>query len=118
LRVRCTRLQDNLGKPLESDGWLTVGREYMVLCIYVDASRGVLLRLMGDDNFTPAMFPGEQFEVTEQTIPNNWIVKKENGGDFSFGPKAWSEAGFWERYFDREETAVAIFHEQRDLMNP
>ena len=118
MRVKCTKLQDNQGKPLKSDGWLTVGSEYMVLCIYIDASRGVLLRLMGDDKFTPAMFSGELFEITEQTIPQNWIAKKEACGDYSLGPKAWSESGFWERFFDREEEAVAIFHEQRDLMSP
>jgi len=116
LRVKCVKLLDNQGKPLKSDGWLTVGREYMVLCLYIDASRGVLLRLLGDDKFTPAMFSGELFEITEETVPHIWIVKKEACGDFSLGPKAWSESGFWERYFDREDDAVEVFHEQCDLM--
>lgn len=117
MRVKCTKLLDKDGNPLNSDGWLTVGREYMVLCMYIDASRGVLFRLVGDDKFTPAMFSGDLFEITEQTVPRNWIVKKQACGDFSLGPQAWSEPGFWERYFDREAAAVAAFDEQCDLMN-
>ena len=34
-------------------------------------------------------------------------------GCISFSPEAWSKAGFWEQFFDREPEAVAVFEEER-----
>jgi hypothetical protein len=111
------KLTENNEEPWPSDGWLTVSREYEVLCLFIDASRGILLRLMSDNKTTPALFSAKLFEITEPTIPHNWIVTKGKLGDYSLGPKAWSDVGFWERFFDGEDEAVVIFREQVRVMN-
>lgn len=118
MKVRCTRPRETTGgKPKTG---LTVGKEYEVLEVLVSPTQGILLRIVGDDRFTPALFSGDLFEVTDQSIPQLWVIARVPTRDgstlYKMCPKAWLEPGFWERYFDREPEAVAIFDEQRRLL--
>lgn len=115
MKVKCVRLQEtNDGKRLGH--LLTIGREYDVLEIHFEPSQGVLLRFIGDDRFTAALFSGELFEITSQEIPHTWVVAKNKLGGYTLGPRPWLAPGFWERYFDREPEAVRTFEEERYLM--
>jgi len=114
MRVRCIKLD----KPHadQSDGWLTIGREYDVLELYCDVSRGVMLRIIGDEPLTPALFKGELFEMVNDAIPGTWVAGRDKLGGYKFGPKVWHEPGFWERFFDQEPKAVKTFTEEYRLM--
>jgi hypothetical protein len=117
MRVRCIKPSFQGEIPPDGDRWLTIGREYDVLCISFSSDKHVSFRLIGNDKHTPALFGGELFDVTDQSIPKNWVICKTGEHDYTFGPRAWSEVGYWERYFDREEKAITVFHEQCNLMN-
>ena len=112
MRVKCTKLPlRGNGRP-EAERWLTLGREYDVLCMSTASAEGVLLRVIGNDRQTPALFPGELFDVTDQSIPANWVVTKQNENGFVFGPRTWAEPGYWERYFDGDREAREVFKQE------
>jgi len=50
--------------------WLTVGRVYDVLSIWVDKG-GVFLRLIENDSRTPALHALDEFEIVSVSIPSN-----------------------------------------------
>jgi len=102
--------------PPDGDRWLTIGAEYDVLCVSFSADNNVSFRLIGNDKHTPALFSGELFEITDQSIPRNWVVCKKGERDYTFGPRAWSEVGFWQSYFDGERDAQAVFKQELSVM--
>ena len=111
MKVRCIKLLDAIGQPTESSAWVKIGSVYHVLSIWVD-SRRTWLRLIGEEP-TPALFEPEMFELVSSAIPPNWVVTSPRAGCFSFAPETWSAAGFWERFFDGQPEAVAVFEVER-----
>ena len=61
--------------------------------------------LVGDGLNGIALFPLDQFEVVSQKIPPTWVVTWSNKGYFELTTDAWSEAGFWERFYDGDPVA-------------
>jgi len=116
MRVRCTKPSFEGAIPPEGDRWLTIGREYDVLCVSFSADNHVSFRLIGNDKHTPALFGGELFDVTDQSIPKNWVVCKKGEREYTFGPRTWSEVGYWERFFDGDPEAQTVFGQERSLM--
>jgi hypothetical protein len=112
MKVRCinNRLTPD-GRKLGS--LLTIDHEYAVLAIYVDPRLGCLLRMVGDDKQTPAIFPGDLFEIIDPTIPRNWIAARDKNSVYRLSPKSWLEEGYWERFFNKDPDAVATFEEER-----
>jgi hypothetical protein len=115
MKVKCEKLHKLVGSNSRFESWLTIGREYSVLAIDCDPQQGVLLRILGDDRFTPALFPGELFEVTDPKIPTNWIIIRGRGGLWQLSPRAWGEPGFWEKFFDRDPAAIGVFDAERQV---
>lgn len=74
-----------------------------------------MLRLIGE-NPTPALFQTDIFEVVSSVIPPSWIVVSPKPGLLDVGPEPWTRPGFWERYFDQDPEAVAIFKRERERM--
>lgn len=108
MKVRCTKLIDAFGDPQEQSAWLTIGKVYHVLSVYMDTDSGWLLRLIGDTHPGVGLFPLEQFEIVSPKIPNRWIVTW-NGGVFELTTVAWNEPGYWELYYDDDSDALATF---------
>jgi len=96
--------------------WLAAGKEYDVLCVYFDKVQGVLLRIIGEDGMTPALFPGELFEFIDSGIPRNWRIIKDQAGTVRLSPSPWLERGFWEKFFDHDPEAMIIFEHERELI--
>ncbi len=94
--------------PVESDGWLTIGREYVVLGIY-GREREIKFRILGDDGVTPALHKSDKFKIVSSDIPPDWIFRIFSGNEWEIGPLAWSNDGFWSAYFDGDLFARAIF---------
>jgi hypothetical protein len=111
MKVRCVKLLDSSGRPVERSAWAKVGSVYHVLELWVEPGRA-RIRLVGEEP-TPALFDPEMFEVVSAMIPAPWVVTSPKPGCLSLAPEAWSGAGFWERFFDGEPEAVAAFEDQR-----
>ena len=94
--------------PAKSDGWLTIGREYVVLGIY-GREREIKFRILGDDGTTPALHSSDRFKVISSDIPSDWTFRIFPGNEWEIGPAAWSGAGFWNAYFDGEPSARTVF---------
>jgi hypothetical protein len=109
MKVRCTQLLDALGRQASQSAWLTVGDVYHVLSVVLDANRRWMLRLAGDTEPGVGLFPLRQFEIVSSTIPGSWIVTWSDDGVFELTPEAWTEPGFWERYFEHDAAAQRSF---------
>jgi hypothetical protein len=111
--VRCIKLLNRDGTPKDgkTDSWLTIGNAYYVLEI-CRSNDCIKYRLVGDFSPTPALHEAEKFEIVSNQIPDGWVFQLYGRADWTIGPKAWSATGFWESFFDQDETAEAIFHEE------
>tara|TARA_R110002096_G_scaffold29497_13_gene88830 strand:- start:30681 stop:31064 length:384 start_codon:yes stop_codon:yes gene_type:complete len=117
MKVRCIRLiAEESGDILESSVWLTIDKEYLVLSVHVDGNGQVSFQLVGDDEFTPAFHRAEQFNIVSNLIPSIWCVDYAPGGAFDLVPRAWREKGFWEKFFDGESDARALFRSEVQAM--
>ena len=115
MKVRCTYLVDFAGQPQEKSPWLTVGKIYDVLSIFVEAEGRRLFRLVGDGSSGVAIFRWECFEVVSFEIPPTWIIAIGGTGWIDIAPEAWTKPGFWDRYyFDKDPQAIAVFEEERE----
>jgi hypothetical protein len=101
---------DAKGGPTERSSWLTIGKVYHVLEVHV-ASREINLRIMADNNRTPALRRWTEFEAVTARIPACWIVNFEPDSHLTLGPSAWMTDGFWVRYFDGEQEEQKIFED-------
>jgi hypothetical protein len=102
VRVRCVALQYRQGGPTVSDasGWLTIGREYVVLSIECSARGGPHFRVLTDeDDRGFGLFPSTLFEITDPRLSARWHCAADAGGSVSIAPPAWLSLGFWDRFF-------------------
>ena len=121
--VTCTRLgtlssasaSASASASLVNDGWVTIGRNYLVLGVY-GRSNTIKYRILGDDDRTPALQLAEQFEITSPEIPADWIFRVYSPSEWEILPAAWSIDGFWMAYFDGEPSAKAIFEQEVSAM--
>lgn len=114
MKVRCIKLVNpNTGRSEESNSWLSIGKTYHVMCLSIEPGQVCKLRLIGDDNRTPALHDIRQFELISSFIPPSWVVNFLLNGYVEFGPAIWNEKGFWEQYFDDDSKAIQIFEEER-----
>jgi hypothetical protein len=114
VNVTCVTVGDPASK---SDGWLTVGRDYVVLTILaLPGSGGVRLRVLADDGRTPILADSGLFAAENEPLPNSWVGPVTQRGALQLGPAAWLESGFWERFFDRDPAAVDAFHRELDTL--
>jgi hypothetical protein len=111
MKVRCVRLLDKSGREQTSSAWLTVGRVYVVLSLYV-ASDGNSVQIMGDQGPGPGIYRLDQFELVDGSIPAIWVASKmPRGNGLSLEPAAWAPVGFWDKYFDGDPEARAVFQQ-------
>ncbi len=115
MKVRCIRLfNPNTEKEETQSSWLSIGNVYNVLSVYMDDRRILLLRLIGDDCITPALHDIRNFEIVSPVLPSNWILRYAANGTFELAPESWMRTGFWEKYFDCEQDAVAAFEKEKE----
>ena len=118
MRVLCVKIINPVTSKevLEHPG-VRLHQEYPVLTVQSSPSRGAEVRILTDDG-TPALFDASMFATTESAITSNWIARVREGGVVDMAPPAWLEAGFWERYFDRDSTAVQAFETELRFIVP
>jgi hypothetical protein len=106
----------SLGTDRESDPWLTLHHEYLVLSVLVAAHGPAKFRILADDKRTPILVEATLFAAEAQPLPPQWVAAIREGGVMEFTPRGWLEHGFWERYFDGETDAVACFQAELEAM--
>jgi hypothetical protein len=103
----------SLGDPSRDGGaWLTLGREYLVLSILAVPGNGIRFRIVADNGRTPILEDSSLFRASNVALPISWVASVSADGVLEIGPARWLTRGYWERYFDRDEEAVAIFEEE------
>lgn len=111
MKLICRNIKGLQSNDLKSDGWLTIGREYVVLGIY-GRGKDISFRILGDDGRIPALHSAEQFEIQVPELPANWVFHLFPGSDWEIGPTAWSGEGFWNAYFDGDALARDVFEKE------
>jgi hypothetical protein len=107
------KLVDAHDRPTGHSPWITVGKIYHVLSVVLDAHSRWWFRLVGDEDRDVGLFRLEQFEVLSARIPERWVIRwSTNGGTFELSPAAWLALGFWERYFEHDQTAKNEFESE------
>jgi hypothetical protein len=113
MKVRCIRIFDSRGNPVERSSWLTIGKTYPVLSMIFQSNGERLLRLIGDGQNGVALFKWESFEVVTSDVPANWRIDLDEHGRVELAPKPWITLGFWNRFYDQDAEAIRIFQEER-----
>lgn len=109
MRVECVKIINPVNGQQEAEHpSIRIGHRYTVLEIYVEGSDGTTFRVRTSDG-SPGLWGSSMFVAVDDNIPESWSVKLEEKGHLIFGPTPWLEASFWERYFDDEPEAVAVY---------
>jgi len=117
MKVRCVKfIDEQTGQTLDSNSWLSVGKEYRVLSIYMQHGLPMKFQLIGDDGETPAYHAANQFEIVTNIIPSTWVVDFESDSYFKLTPRNWCNVGFWEDYFDGVPEAVDLFDSEKAII--
>jgi hypothetical protein len=90
-------------------------KEYDVVGIEADDYRIV------DEKGEPYLFPYSAFVITDETIPNEWIISYGEDGEKYAYPPILNVKGFFEDFFDGNNEAMSIFrkhiHEKHNDSN-
>jgi hypothetical protein len=112
MRVVCV----SLGDDRRSDPWLTLNKEYQVISVELRPRGVAKLRIIADDHRTPILVESSLFAANGEPLPANWVCTIREGGTVDFEPQSWAKLDFWERYFDRDPAAMAVFDEELKRM--
>jgi len=112
MKVKCIKLENDSSNE-KTDGWITLGKEYHVLSMVYD--HHIKYRVIASDS-TPIMIDSSFFSIVDNKIPSNWVVNDVKEDYLVLGPESWSANSFWERFFDGDELAIDIYHEELKLI--
>lgn len=117
MKVLCVKIVNPVTGEEEADSpWIRIGEEYTVLEIYASDRTKTSFRISSKQDDTPVLFDAQMFATVDGRIPPNWTVRVEEGGSVAVAPAAWLEDGFWERYFDSDKEAVAVYEAEKALI--
>ena len=115
MKVKCSNIEDKAtGKLVKNSSWLTIGKEYVVLSVFIATNKAIEYRISSDDNDTPALFNENQFYVTDNSLSFSWVVNVVSDSYFELAPGLWIREGFWEEYFDGAPQAVEQFNFEKE----
>ena len=100
-RVKVVFVMQEEGKSVA----LTLGEEYLVVGVS-DASFRVV-----NERLEPILYPRACFVVVDERIPEDWVRRDYEGGEYHISPPEVAEPGFYEDYFDGRTTAIKTFEE-------
>jgi hypothetical protein len=107
--VRCVRIIDPFGDPVETYRGVRVGAVYPVLEIayFTDV---YYVRILGDDGENPgSIWDPEMFETVDGHLPACWSAAMTGDGSLRLAPSSWHRPDFWNDYCDRDPVAVADY---------
>lgn len=114
MKVKCTKIfNEHEKKFVESNPWLTIGREYIVLEIDLKPGKDTLYRLLNDDKDNRSgLHNAIQFQVVSGKLPPNWQINQRESGSLVLGPVLWRQLGFWEDFYDGNFEAIEIYKKE------
>jgi hypothetical protein len=113
VKVRCVAIiQPATLERVAESAMIAIGQEYVVLEVTAQPNGRFSVRVDLEGEM-PVVWDSEMFETTEPAIPSIWVAQFADGGTLRLAPPRWLVCGFWERYFDDEPDAVAVFEEDR-----
>lgn len=129
MRVKCqsntggglpTGIRDKaLGLIADAEFPLTVGRSYAVYALTVFAGDTWYYLLDDDDRAVPIWYPAVLFEVTDESIPDDWVFgyvrpRSDDGGYPVVSFPEWAlDRHFYERLAEGSAEAQEIFARRR-----
>lgn len=120
MKVKCIRLLDSSGQEVSSSPWLTLGRIYHVLSIFIDAEgqRSFSIVTSEGPGKRPSMgsHQAECFEIVSTVIPSNWRVWVHESSAIGISPQSWQNPGFAEALFEHDPSAYAVFEQERQVI--
>lgn len=101
------RLRNTIDLEAENlNGWLLAEKTYVVLAIEQYSSNELGFRVVSEDSGQPVLFRASLFEIDDSSLPKCWRVLAIRAGMLNLGPPTFGDAGFWERYFDRDPATL------------
>jgi hypothetical protein len=88
--------------------WVVSGRCWTIL-----SKSGLSFRFLGDGHNGWALFHRDQFEIVSPKMPPTWIMFCGPKSLIKLAPEPWTHPGFWERYYNQDRDAIAIFEQER-----
>lgn len=120
MKVRCIRLLDYSGKEMESSPWLTLGKTYHVLSVFIDSDGKRSFAIV--DSELPGEWPsignhlGECFEIVSTVVPSNWRVWVDKRSVIGISPCAWQAPGFLDALLEHDPDTYPVFDRERQII--
>lgn len=119
MKVKCVRYFDSRRRPATNSRWLTLDKVYHVMGMRKGANQTLDYLIIANDRDPPpasvGYFPAESFEVIDSTVPPSWR-ESTTGSSVLVMPGSWLEDGFFDRFFEWDQSAIAVFEHERDLV--
>jgi hypothetical protein len=108
----------------EDDAPVVGELEYVVLGLLVKDRPEVAVTLMlflpGKQVTDWGWYEQSRFEITNPSLPPNWVYWDHGAGSFSLMPGAWTRPGHWDDMFSEDRTvrdrAWSDYRAERDLI--
>ncbi|MFF9560045.1 hypothetical protein ACF1DY_30045 [Streptomyces albus] len=100
-------------KPLQGVDALKMGKEYVVLEVFVPHGRDPLFRIEFIEGEDSALFDSRAFRVTSSALPPTWHYFHFDTGSFALRPKPWGQLGFWEAYYEHTPWAIETYETEK-----
>lgn len=107
MKVKYLRRPNNGTQPR-----LTIGQTYQVLGLSDQSFRII------NNAKEPMLYARQCFEIVDPKIPQDWIRRDYDDGEYHIAPGPCSEPGFYEDFFDGDPRSIKIFREVfKDLLD-
>jgi len=120
MKVKCVKLLDSTGREVDYSPWLTIGKIYHVLSIFVDkdGKRNYSIVTHEREGEWPDMgsHQAECFEVVSTIVPSNWCVWIHESSAIGISPLTWQDSSFNKGFFDHDPVTYPIFLREREIM--
>lgn len=117
MKVVCIRLISPVnGRSMTDSSWVKLDSEYPVLSILAAPGGKVQVQILTEDGIGAGWFDSSMFMTSDATIPSNWVVKINDGGEIEMAPDRWTRPGFWEAFYDGVPAARQAFDEELSII--
>jgi hypothetical protein len=112
MKVKCVRLLDHHGTEVVSSPWLTLGKTYHVLSIFVDINGKRSFSIVNSES------PGEWPSIGshQAVVPSNWRVWIHESAAIGISPAPWQAPGFAESLFEHDPATYLVFDRERQVI--
>lgn len=89
-------------------GWLRADEEHVVLAVRDIGPPGISYLLLTLQSPTPVLFEAGLFDIVDPRVDESWMFDFEEGR-LELMPAPWRAPDFWEKFYDRDDEAEALF---------